>query len=58
MKHSELGDTYLTLLEAARQTGLREAEVVLHSTEVWMCCRKVSKKEQLDKDTKAVAASS
>jgi HD superfamily phosphodiesterase len=46
------------LLEAARQTGLREAEVMLHSKEVWMYCRKVSKKEQLDKDTEAVAASS
>ena len=34
MKHSELGDTYLTLLEAVRQTGLREAEVVLHSEEI------------------------
>ena len=31
MKHSELGDTYLTLLEAVKQTGLSEAEVVLHS---------------------------
>ena len=46
------------MLEAARQTGLREAEVVLHSKEVWMYCPKVSKKEQLDKDTEAVAASS
>ena len=58
MKHSELGDTYLTLLEAVRQTGLSKAEVVLHSEEVWMYCPKVSKKEQLDKDTDAVAASS
>ena len=58
MNHSELGATYLTLLEAVRHTGLREAEVVLHSEEVWMYCPKVSKKEQLDKDTDAVAASS
>ena len=58
MKHSELGDTYLTLLEAVEQTALSEAEVVLHSEEVWMYCPKVSKKEQLDKDTDAVAASS
>ena len=58
MNHSELGDTYLTLLEAVRQTGLSKAEVVLHSEEVWMYCPKVSKKEQLDKDTDAVAASS
>ena len=58
MKHSELGDTYLTLLEAIEQTALSEAEVVLHSEEVWMYCPKVSKKEQLDKDTEAVAASS
>ena len=34
MNHSELVDTYLTLLEAVRQPGLREAEVVLHSEEV------------------------
>ncbi len=34
MKHSELGDTYLTLLEAIEQTGLSEAEVVLHSEEL------------------------
>ena len=33
MKHSELGPTYLTLLEAVKQTGLSEAEVVLHSEE-------------------------
>ncbi len=46
------------MLKAARQTGLREVEVVLHSKEVWMYCPKVSKKEQLDKDTEAVAASS
>ena len=58
MNHSELGDTYLTLLEAVRQTGSGKAEVVLHSEEVWMYCPKVSKKEQLDKDTEAVAASS
>ena len=58
MNHSELGDTYLTLLEAIEQTGLSKAEVVLHSDEVWMYCRKVSKKEQLDKATEAVAASS
>ena len=58
MSHSELGDTYLTLLEAVEQTALSEAEVVLHSEEVWMYCPKVSKKEQLDKDTDAVAASS
>ena len=51
MNHSELGDTYLTLLEAVEQTALSEAEVVLHSEEVWMYCPKVSKKEQLIKDT-------
>ena len=53
MNHSELGDTYLTLLEAVEQTALSEAEVVLHSEEVWMYCPKVSKKEQLIKDTEA-----
>ena len=31
MKHSELGPTYLTLLEAVKQKGLQKAEVVLHS---------------------------
>ena len=41
MKHSELGPTYLTLLEAVKQTGLSEAEVVLHSEEVWMYCPRV-----------------
>ena len=35
MNHRELGDTYLTLLEAIEQTALSEAEVVLHSEEVW-----------------------
>ena len=43
MNHSELGDTYLTLLEAVKQTGLSEAEVVLHSEEVWMYCPQVPK---------------
>ena len=58
MNHSELGDTYLTLLEAVEQTGLSKAEVVLHSEEVWMYCPRVPKKEQLVKGTEAVAASS
>jgi hypothetical protein len=53
MNHSELVDTYLTLLEVVKHTGLSEAEVVLHSEEVWMFCPKVSKKEQLIKDTEA-----
>ena len=53
MNHSELVDTYLTLLETVEQTALSEAEVVLHSEEVWMFCPKVSKKEQLIKDTEA-----
>ena len=58
MNHSELGDTYLTLLEAVEQTALSEAEVVLHSEEIWMYCPRVPKKEQLVKGTEAVAASS
>ena len=41
MKHSELGPTYLTLLEAVKQKGLKKAEVVLHSEEVWMYCPRV-----------------
>ena len=53
MKHSELGPTYLTLLEAVKQTGLREAEVVLHSEEVWMFCPRTPKNEQLGKGTEA-----
>ena len=53
MNHSELGATYLTLLEAIEQTALSEAEVVLHSEEVWMYCPRVPKKEQLIKDTEA-----
>ena len=51
MNHSELGATYLTLLEAVRHTGLREAEVVLHSEEVWMFCPRATKNEQLGKGT-------
>ena len=53
MNHSELGATYLTLLEAVRHTGLREAEVVLHSEEVWMFCPRTTKNEQLGKGTEA-----
>ena len=53
MNHSELGDTYLTLLEAVEQTALSEAEVVLHSEEVWMYCPRVPIEEQLIKDTEA-----
>ena len=53
MKHSELGDTYLTLLEAVKQTGLSEAEVVLHSEEVWIICPRTPKNEQLGKGTEA-----
>ncbi len=53
MKHSELGDTYLTLLVAIEQTALREAEVVLHSEEVWMFCPRTPKNEQLGKGTEA-----
>ena len=58
MNHSELGATYLTLLGAVRHTGLREAEVVLHSEEVWMFCPRTPKNDQLGKGTEAVAASS
>ena len=53
MNHSELGDTYLTLLEAIEQTGLSKVEVVLHSEEIWMYCPRVPIKEQLIKDTEA-----
>ena len=41
MKHTELGQTNLTLLEAVKQKGLKKAEVVLHSEEVWMYCPRV-----------------
>ena len=53
MNHSELGDTYLTLLEAVEQTALSEAELVPHSEEIWMYCPRVPMKEQLIKDTEA-----
>ena len=53
MKHSELGDSYLTSLEAVRQTGLSEAEVVLHDEEVWLFCPRATKNEQLNKGTEA-----
>ena len=53
MNHRELGDTYLTLLVAIEQTALREAEVVLHSEEVWMFCPRTPKNEQLGKGTEA-----
>ena len=53
MKHSELGPTYLTLLEAVKQKGLKKAEVVLHSEEVWMFCPRTTKNEQLGKGTEA-----
>ena len=53
MNHSELGDTYLTLLEAIEQTGLSKVEVVLHSEEVWMFCPRTTKNEQLGKGTEA-----
>ena len=51
MNHSERGATYLTLLEAVRHTGLREAEVVLHSEEVWMFCPRATKNGQLGEGT-------
>ena len=57
MNHSELGDTYLTLFEVIEQTALSEAEVVLHSEEIWMYCPRVSRSEQICKDTVADAAS-
>ena len=57
MNHRELGDTYLTLLEAIEQTGLSKVEVVLHSEEIWMYCPRVPKKEQLVKDTGAEVVS-
>ena len=53
MNHSELVDTYLTLLEAVEQTSLSKAEVVLHSEEVRMFCPRATKNEQLGKGTEA-----
>jgi len=52
MNHRELGETYLTLLEAVKHTGLSEEGAVLHSEE-WMYCPRVPMKEQLIKDTEA-----
>ena len=53
MNHRELGETYLTLLEAVKHTGLSEEGAVLHSEEIWMYCPRVPMKEQLIKDTEA-----
>ena len=52
MNHRELGETYLTLLEAVKHTGLSEEGAVLHSEE-WMYFPRVPMKEQLIKDTEA-----
>ena len=57
MKHSELGQTYLTLLEAVKLTGLSEAEVLLHSEEVWMYCPRYPRNEKICKYTEEDAAS-
>ena len=56
MNHSELVDTYLTLLEAVEQTALSEAEVVLHSEEVWMFCQRYPRNEKICKYTEEDAA--
>ena len=53
MNHRKLGEKYLTLLEAAKHTGLSEEGAVLHSEEIWMYCPRVPMKEQLIKDTEA-----
>ena len=58
MNHRELGEKYLTLLEAVKHTRLSEAEVMLHCDEVWMFCPGAPDNEQVVKDTGAVAASS
>ena len=58
MNHRELGEKYLTLLEAVKHTRLSEAEVMLHCDEVWMFCPGAPDNEQVVKDTEAVAASS
>ena len=57
MKHTELVDTYLTLLEAVKLTGLSEAEVLLHSEEVWMYCPRYPRNEKICKYTEEDAAS-
>ena len=58
MNHRELGETYWTLLEAVKYTGLSEAEVMLHCDEVWMFCPGAPDNTQVVKDTEAGAASS
>ena len=57
MNHSELGDTYLTLLEAVKQTELGEAELVRRCDEVWMYCHRISRSEQIGKNNGADVAS-
>ena len=58
MNHRELGETYLTLLEAVKYTGLSEAEVMLHCDEVWMFCPGAPDNIQVVKDIDAGVASS
>ena len=53
MKHSELGPTYLTLLEAVKQKGLKKAEVVLHSGKVWMFCPGVPEYKEKSADVES-----
>ena len=57
MNHRELGETYLTMLEAVKHTGLSEAQVVLNCDEVWMFCPGAPNNKQVVKDTEAGAAS-
>ena len=53
MKHSEFGPTYLTLLEAVKQKGLKKAEVVLHSEKVWMYCPRVPEDKEKSADVES-----
>ena len=53
MKHTELGQTYLTLLEAVKQKGLKKAEVVVHSEKVWMYCPRVPEDKEKSADAES-----
>ena len=53
IKHSGLGKTYLPLLEAVKQKGLKKAEVVLHSEEVWMYCQRVPEYKEKSADVES-----
>ena len=57
INHSALGDTYLNLLEAVKQTKLGKAELLRHSDEARMYYHRISRSEQIGKNTGTGTAS-